>query len=231
MDEILVAIDALNPGQLNKRGNHKRPSSFIGGFGVFDSTEASDHDGHLESLAVTQPLELSQDAARSPLISCDTQNFNFGGISGNTQSGIEATAPVTAPSSLEQPCTIEGHFIDPFDENINLASPEENTDLFKLGQSEALVLQNDAPISSPDHNVERDDLSPIIPRSISPAHLNSNERLLMYYYTTKVVHIFPVLDSPKSPWKTFHLPRVLQSAGEMTIHGSTSQIRSALRNT
>ncbi|KAL4736095.1 fungal-specific transcription factor domain-containing protein [Aspergillus similis] len=73
--------------------------------------------------------------------------------------------------------------------------------------------------------------SPVVPRPLSPGPVSSNERLLMHYYSTTLVHLFPVLDSPKSPWKTVHLPRMFQGTGELVVSGSTSQIRAALRNT
>ncbi|GAW16856.1 hypothetical protein ANO14919_063000 [Xylariales sp. No.14919] len=54
------------------------------------------------------------------------------------------------------------------------------------------------------------------------------ERFLLHHYMHRVVNIFCVIDNAKSPWKTIHLPRVLQSVGELSIAGSTSRIRDAL---
>lgn len=56
------------------------------------------------------------------------------------------------------------------------------------------------------------------------------ERHLMYNYSQHVVNIFCVVDNAKSPWKTIHLPRAMQCVGELSLHGSTSRVRKALRN-
>ncbi|KAJ8132311.1 hypothetical protein O1611_g1314 [Lasiodiplodia mahajangana] len=55
------------------------------------------------------------------------------------------------------------------------------------------------------------------------------ERFLLYHYMHRVVNLFCVIDNAKSPWKTIHLTRVLQSEGELSIVGSTCRIRDALR--
>lgn len=69
-----------------------------------------------------------------------------------------------------------------------------------------------------------------IVRNPSPVHMSDLERFLLYHYTHRVVHLFCVIDNNKSPWKTIHLPRVLQSAGQLSLEGSTSATRDALRN-
>lgn len=61
---------------------------------------------------------------------------------------------------------------------------------------------------------------------VVPAH----EQLLMEHYRNRVVNLFCVIDNAKSPWKTIHLTRVLQCAGELSFGGSTTTIRNALRN-
>lgn len=50
----------------------------------------------------------------------------------------------------------------------------------------------------------------------------------MHHYIHKVVNLFCVIDNSRSPWKTIHLPRVLQSTGELSFVGSTTRIRDAL---
>ena len=67
-------------------------------------------------------------------------------------------------------------------------------------------------------------------RCLEPLVVPAQERFLMDYYTNRVVNIFCVIDNPKSPWKTIHLPRVLQSAGELSFGRNTTSIRNALRN-
>lgn len=56
------------------------------------------------------------------------------------------------------------------------------------------------------------------------------ERFLMWHYRERVINLFCVIDNAKSPWKTIHLPRVLQCSGELSFGGTTTRIRDALRN-
>ncbi|KAF4775849.1 hypothetical protein HER10_EVM0001258 [Colletotrichum scovillei] len=60
--------------------------------------------------------------------------------------------------------------------------------------------------------------------------ISERERFLMHHYMHRVVNIFCVIDNAKSPWKTIHLPRAIQGAGELSVMGATSRIRNALRN-
>ncbi|KXH38073.1 hypothetical protein CSIM01_04563 [Colletotrichum simmondsii] len=62
------------------------------------------------------------------------------------------------------------------------------------------------------------------------AVISERERFLMHHYMHRVVNIFCVIDNAKSPWKTIHLPRAIQGAGELSVMGATSRIRNALRN-
>lgn len=56
------------------------------------------------------------------------------------------------------------------------------------------------------------------------------DRFLMRHYAERVCHLFCVVHTAKSPWKTIHLPRALQSMGELSVTGKTTTVRSALRN-
>lgn len=67
-------------------------------------------------------------------------------------------------------------------------------------------------------------------RSIAPNAITEQERFLMSHYMNRVVNLFCVIDNGKSPWKTIHLPKVLQGAGELSFAGETTRIRNALRN-
>ncbi|KXH55443.1 hypothetical protein CSAL01_05080 [Colletotrichum salicis] len=60
--------------------------------------------------------------------------------------------------------------------------------------------------------------------------ISERERFLMHHYMHRVINIFCVIDNAKSPWKTIHLPRAIQGAGELSVMGATSRIRNALRN-
>lgn len=64
-----------------------------------------------------------------------------------------------------------------------------------------------------------------------PLYLSSTERFLINHYTNRVVQLFCVVDNEKSMWKTIHLPKGLQAAGELSLTGSTSTIRKALLST
>ena len=56
------------------------------------------------------------------------------------------------------------------------------------------------------------------------------DTFLMRHYAERVCHLFCVIDTTKSPWKTIHIPRVLQSMGELSVTGKTTTVRSALCN-
>lgn len=60
--------------------------------------------------------------------------------------------------------------------------------------------------------------------------LSEDENYLMGHYTQNVVNMFCIIDTDKSPWKTVHIPRVLQSIGESMVYGSSSRILGALKN-
>lgn len=70
----------------------------------------------------------------------------------------------------------------------------------------------------------------ILPKSPPMSIFPSQDRFLMHHYVHTVVNIFCVIDNAKSPWKTIHIPRAIQGIGEMDVMGSTSRVRSALRN-
>lgn len=56
------------------------------------------------------------------------------------------------------------------------------------------------------------------------------DHFLMRHYAERVCHLFCVIDTVKSPWKTIHLPRALMSMGELSVTGKTTTVRSALCN-
>jgi arginine metabolism regulation protein II len=69
-----------------------------------------------------------------------------------------------------------------------------------------------------------------ISSSLDPFTLPTQERYLLKHYIEKVVYLSCVIDNAKSPWKTIHLPRALQSVGQINVEGRTSRIRHALRH-
>jgi hypothetical protein len=64
----------------------------------------------------------------------------------------------------------------------------------------------------------------------SPRSGQNLDHFLMRHYAERVCHLFCVIDTTKSPWKTIHLPRALQSMGELSVTGKTTTVRSALCN-
>lgn len=68
-------------------------------------------------------------------------------------------------------------------------------------------------------------------RNPTPIYLSNVEHFLMHHYMHQVVQLFCIFDNKKSPWNTIHLPRALQSVGQLNVEGSSTRIRDALRNT
>lgn len=106
----------------------------------------------------------------------------------------------------------------------------ENTDLTLHGTREHSdeSLQEDAGGIQPQH-CQWEAASGAIIANPSTS-LPEQEQFLMYHYSHRAVNLFCVIDNRKSPWKTIHLPRALQSIGQLSISGSSSSIRNALRN-
>lgn len=224
VDEALVAIDAIKPGRASDQGNGEGSSTFVGGFGVFDLSNSDRDAGISRTPPANSPLPSQETACVSFIPSPDQAASDK-----VAEEGTDSIPAITAPLSVEDICTIERPYMNPF-ESLQLATEEEPLTLDPFSELNILDLQG-TDGSHPAQDTWEISFSPVIPRPLSPEHLSSNERLLMHYYGTTVVHLFPVLDSPKSPWKTVHLPCMLQSAGEMVVDGSTSQIRAALRTT
>lgn len=217
----MIAIDSIKPGQVNSQGNGDGSSTFVGGFGVFNLSNSSRDAG----ISQTPPT-------RSPPVTACTSIPPSPDQEGSATVAEEVTdviPTITAPIPGDEIYSIERPYMNPF-ESLQLATEDEPLALDPFTSIDIFDFQG-TDGSHPVPDTWEINFSPVIPRPLSPEHLSGNERLLMHYYGTTVVHLFPVLDSPKSPWKTVHLPRMLQSAGEMVVDGSTSQIRAALRTT
>ncbi|KAL4895340.1 fungal-specific transcription factor domain-containing protein [Aspergillus ambiguus] len=232
VDDILVAIDASKPSYAQQKSRHNDFSKFIRGFGVFESQSSGHVGDQFESSPVDQ-APIREEETTTSISPCAAEYLDVG----STPPGIPpmdvSIEPLYDPLVMDGPRTIRKPSISepsmkPID-RLSLGRAEESDqDQFHLPE----------PIHFPDTSESHDtnsvdcqvDLSYTVPRSVSPEYLPRDERLLMNYYRNRVIHFFAVLDSPKSPWKTVHLPRVLQSSGEMALQGFTSQIRAALRN-
>ncbi|KAL4878158.1 fungal-specific transcription factor domain-containing protein [Aspergillus karnatakaensis] len=220
IDEALVAIDAVRPGQLTDRDNKNESLSLLGGFGVFDLSRS-----YCSRIVVTEsPLADGTSAAPAPISTFDGQADDGSPLLaiGDVAESNEA---LSAAMSIDEICAMQS-FTTPLDP---ASLPKDG------GFTLEYLNQLDFGLPDSSNQYHADDwqinFSPVVPRPLSPEHVSGNERLLMHYYATTLVHLFPVLDSPKSPWQTVHLPRMYQGTGEMVVNGSTSQIRAALRNT
>lgn len=226
VDEVLIAIDSLNPEELHNQGIQNPSSNFIGGFGVFDLNEAT--FAHIAEYSrelaptdhATPPYETIQQSP--PLV--DQQNFEFSRIS-VTEAIDNETASVTSQAIDLVPC------LRPFMQIAQVAHAEDEASSQEIEQLDLFGSREDYLHPPQQLDLSNAAFSPIIPQHLQPRYLSPNENLLLQYYTTRVVHIFPTLDAPKSPWATFHLPRVLHSVGELSVRGATSEVRAALRST
>ncbi|KAF5006439.1 hypothetical protein FDECE_7199 [Fusarium decemcellulare] len=227
VDDILAAIDTLKPGRINN-GNGG-VSQFIRCFGVFDPSKRplDEIEVSLQSPATGQSDVAHFDSTYSPPRSTDSESLS---ITNHTDVSQECTAITTLsiPSITTQDIPASDYlFIDPL---LSDGATESLVPFDYMQQLGSIDLQaNDFTVSLGNDDWEAA-LNASIPRCPSPAYLSSKEQFLMHHYVNRVVHLFCTLDNPKSPWKTIHLPRALQSAGELTIQGSTSKIRGALRS-
>jgi arginine metabolism regulation protein II len=218
IDQILTSIDAVD----TRKGSSD--SLYVDGFGVFGSAQP--------------PASLSS----SPPIIIDDQSMSFSSpdsdqlidqFEPSDPLDISDILPVAvfldsiSPSELlgsdslnafdfSTPPFTSGNFTNSLDAPIDLIEQrhKDTTDLQVLSPS----LHHDAWLTHP------------IPRAPPESPLTKQERFLMSHYANRVVRLFCVIDNAKSPWKSIHLPRALQSVGELTITGSTSRIQGALRN-
>lgn len=63
---------------------------------------------------------------------------------------------------------------------------------------------------------------------VDPFSMSTEVRYLLNHYVNNVVDVMTAVNTPKSPWKSIHLPRTLQGSGELALLGSTSHARNAL---
>ncbi|KAF4473040.1 Component of the argr regulatory complex [Fusarium albosuccineum] len=116
-----------------------------------------------------------------------------------------------------------------------LALPSSTThDVSTVGSGEIVLSHGTLSPKDEKHHEDSDeawrlDYNELL-HCLEPYVVPGQERFLMDHYRNRVVNIFCVIDNAKSPWKTIHLPRVLQCVGELSFGGSTTKIRNALRN-
>ncbi|WAO95781.1 Zn(2)-C6 fungal-type domain-containing protein [Fusarium falciforme] len=224
VEEILVVLDTLHT-QLDSTQGKDETSRFINGFGVFESHDRASTCTSEPSTPASEPLNVHHDLATS-LVPFSPEPFEI-------RNSIDLLSPESASdlSSLSSISTVQLSTFDPafvnpfFDDNLGEESPSCNYS----GHENPTHAQEDSIRECSANEESQTALSFPLPPQPSP-ELTGKERFLMHHYMNRVVHLFCALDNPKSPWKTIHLPRALQSAGELVIQGSTSRIRGALRN-
>ncbi|KAH1413754.1 hypothetical protein KXW40_003773 [Aspergillus fumigatus] len=123
-----------------------------------------------------------------------------------------------APSAISVPPGIGSTPSDPSDNAVGSQPFEVGALLFLEDANSRLPNKAAQALPTPTHCLEN-------------LEVPSQERLLMGHYRNRVVNLFCVIDNAKSPWKTIHLARVLQCAGELSFGGTTTRIRDALRKT
>ena len=224
VEEILVVLDTLHT-QLDGTQGKDKTSRFINGFGVFESHDRASTCTSEPSSPASEPLNVHHDLATS-LVPFSPDPFeirnSIGLLSPESASDLSSLSSI----STVQLSTFDPAFVNPFfDDNLGEESPSCNYS----GHGNPTHVQEDSVRDCSANEESQTALSFPLPPQPSP-ELTGKERFLMHHYMNRVVHLFCALDNPKSPWKTIHLPRALQSAGELVIQGSTSKIRGALRN-
>ncbi|RTE85338.1 hypothetical protein BHE90_000112 [Fusarium euwallaceae] len=226
VEEILIVLDTLQT-QLNDTQGKNGTSRFINGFGVFDSHgRASVHNSSPSSPTPTsEPLNIDPNLTTS-LVPFSPEPLEIRNSTGLLSP--ESASDLSSLSSISsvQLSICDQAFVNPFFED-DLG--EESPGCDYSGQENPSNVQEDSVQNCSVNEDSQTALTFPLPPHPSP-ELTGKERFLMHHYMNRVVHLFCALDNPKSPWKTIHLPRALQSAGELVIQGSTSQIRGALRN-
>lgn len=237
LDEILGTIDTLEPKRKRELSHTAASpaaadsSLFIHHFGVFDA-------GQTPPNCDVPSQRLTQDETTHSCTSSDVDtpkthphHATFPVCTGDdTAFTVPAFLDDFNPQNLlgfDDLLTLDLSNVFPGPEQISTALAEPSNLIQGSSSQEASRSQALPTILSTErwHSP-----SEIIIRGPSPAYLSSQEQFLMYHYTHRVSSLFCVIDNNKSPWKTIHLPRALQSVGELNVGGTSSRIRGALRN-
>ncbi|RAH81530.1 hypothetical protein BO86DRAFT_430933 [Aspergillus japonicus CBS 114.51] len=218
VDGILRYLDSL---ELVVHSRTEEVSASIQSFGVFGFSQASslppgDGDDLSPDSGADAALSLCNSYEQQPVLdSLDEQgtsaNSDLSVVSPNAFS-LSPDAFSVSPYGPSQPLIALGDSV-PDGGQVQVPDLEQ----FVLGDVNPSCASQRCPADpAPQHALE----SLVVPR---------RERLLMHHYRHRVVNLFCVIDNSKSPWKTIHLPRVLQCAGELSFGGTTTRIRDALR--
>lgn len=226
LDDILKSIDTVDPDQLSAGGSEN-----IHNFSILRCTLPE------------QPRP--RPCATPPSHTASHQDCVVGerGVRGehtlaSTASPSVASAPIAGASdscpsfhpldaeTAHDPHTRDRVNLDLADERTTVSSPLLPFE-YGSGPHEYASLEYTAHhLQSVDwlhsHNVSTDHTS------LEPT--TAQDRFLMRHYAQRVCHLFCAIDTPKSPWRTIHLPRALQAMGELSVTGTTSRVRNALLN-
>ncbi|KPM42788.1 hypothetical protein AK830_g3759 [Neonectria ditissima] len=211
IDEILTSIDTLETSQ-------------VGCFGVFGAGDSPRAFTPQVAAPCHRPMSID---------SSDSERF-IDQLDNPDPFNVSEALPVAVFLDAFSP----SEFLGPDSLNIFDFSTPCFTEDFTTNLYESTDLVQHKPKDTPAYEVPSprfhydawQTLSHPIPRCPTESPLTRQEQFLMSHYVNRVVRLFCVIDNAKSPWKTIHLPRALQSVGELTIVGSTSRIQGALRN-
>ncbi|KAK7414255.1 arginine metabolism regulation protein II [Neonectria punicea] len=212
IDDILTSIDTLETTQ-------------VGCFGVFGAGDSPRAFTPLATASSHRPMSID---------SSDSERF-LGQLDNPDPFNVSEALPVAVFLDAFSP----SEFLGPDSLNIfDFSTPCFTSEDFTTNLYESTDLVQHKPKDTPSFEVSSprfhyngwQSLSHSIPRCPMGSPLTRQEQFLMSHYVNRVVRLFCVIDNAKSPWKTIHLPRALQSVGELTIVGSTSRIQGALRN-
>jgi arginine metabolism regulation protein II len=227
IDDILHSIDAFEATHSYRNGND---TLMVHNFGVFNSLAAGAgeakpyaNEGHASS-----PDSASCSIPEGLLSASPTYYEDASGIVGvNPYHSNSQFSNIAQPFPSDQEGTGSPHH--PQAECLGpWQAPEE--DMAGQVSSEEYNPRDEKRLCALPQHYQWQDASGAILRNPSPTYLSGLEQFLMYHYIRRVVRLFCVIDNDRSPWKTIHLPRALQSTGQLNVQGSSTRIRDSLRN-
>ncbi|KAM6536365.1 arginine metabolism regulation protein II [Fusarium falciforme] len=240
VEGILRFIDSLEAGLGSDGGENVCAS--IQNFGVFSVKQSQSPEPAPEAHGLTdlqpEPIAHQSDDGDLDMGAEAIPNFFFDNFASPSYSetaaawdlcnlydhqsslALENQPQEAPPAQHKSPLTISNHSHEP-----PATAPEDLLIRHELQTTKADKLSK---ASTPDETW-RLDYNELL-HCLEPYVVPGQERFLMDHYRNRVVNLFCVIDNGKSPWKTIHLPRVLQCVGELSFGGSTTRIRNALRN-
>ncbi|VUC33709.1 unnamed protein product [Clonostachys rosea] len=224
IDDILDSIDAYEPLEPSAPGSGDH--FFIHNFGVLNPCSLS----QVESLPTTViPDEQSSSMASdegSPFGSVTDGHLNAEQLHSSHLDGATPTLFLSEDGSHASQTDLGSSIL--FDAISPSFFDVPNFTLGEVNDHDSEPLQD--PGIVPLQHYEWASTGSALIRNPCSSSLPEQEQFLMYHYTHRAVNLFCVIDNRKSPWKTIHLPRAMQSIGQLSISGSSSSIRNALRN-